>query len=352
MSLHLHPGTTPSAFTRVNAASAGLLSVPPEQYATLLGMEREHLHDDRYRTPAGTNVRIWELMTTRAHWTECAALMTEQTNLGLLGAWDYLIGSAPTPLDGLRDAIRYFAAVGDVRTETLLIAEDAQHITVSHLNAADLTYEAASAIRAYVLGMLRKRLGIALRRALVPVRVRLVSPPPRHHGVLVDLFGTRDIEFDCPVSSMTFHAADLREPTPYVQPGLSEVLRRHTEQMLTDAISVHTWLDHFRIALKETTGTDGASLPVTAARLAVSPRTLQRRLDEHGTTWSAEVEALRRADVTRLLRTTDLPIASIAERSGYADARALRRAVLRWTGHTPAALRAQERAEAVGASPA
>ncbi|GAA1408356.1 hypothetical protein GCM10009639_57970 [Kitasatospora putterlickiae] len=63
------------------------------------------------------------------------------------------------------------------------------------------------------------------------------------------------------------------------------------------------------------------------------------RLDEHGTTWSGEAEALRRTRITRLLRTTDLTIDAIAARTGYADARALRRAVRRWCGNTPDALR-------------
>ncbi|MFC8509885.1 helix-turn-helix domain-containing protein [Streptomyces sp. NPDC057411] len=349
MSLLTHPGTTPSAFTRINATSAGLLGISPASYASLTGMEPEHLHDDRYRTPATTNVRLWELMASRVHWTECAQLMAEQTTLGLLGVWDYLLTSAATPLDGLRDAAAYFAAVADIRTETLLIAEDEQHITVSHVNAADLTYDVASAIRAYVLGLIRQRLGTALRRPLVPVRVELAAQAPRHHGALLDLYGTRDIAFECPVSSITFLAADLRQATPYAQPGLSTVLRRHAEQTLAESIPLHGWLDLFRIALKETSRHDGAGLRATAARMAVSPRTLQRRLDEHGTTWTSEVDALRRADVTRLLRTTDLPLDSIAERSGYADARAVRRAVLRWTGHTPAALRLQGHRPGTGA---
>lgn len=75
------------------------------------------------------------------------------------------------------------------------------------------------------------------------------------------------------------------------------------------------------------------------ARHAVSMRTLQRRLDEHGTTWSNEVETVRREHITRLLHGTDLSIDATAARSDYADARALRPAVQRWYNTTPAALR-------------
>ncbi|MEU8761547.1 helix-turn-helix domain-containing protein [Streptomyces sp. NPDC048659] len=339
MASHTHPGTTPSAFTRVNARAAGILGIPDERYTHLLGMGPEHLAGDRYRTPAATNVRIWELMVAKAHWTEVSALMTRQSAFGDLGVWDYLFTSAPTPLEGLRDAVEYLAGVADTGTETMRVKEEDGEITVSHVNAADLTYEAASAIRAYGLGLVRHRLGVALNRELVPVRATLAARTPRRHGLLTELFGTARVEFERPVTSMTFRAADLRERRPHAQPGLSAVLRRHAELTLAASVPLHDWLALFRATLRDAALDGDAALPTAAARLSVSPRTLQRRLDDHGTTWSAELESVRRAEVTHLLRTTGLSVAAIAERSGYADARTLRRAVVRWTGHTPAALR-------------
>ncbi|MEU8894755.1 helix-turn-helix domain-containing protein [Nocardia sp. NPDC048505] len=74
--------------------------------------------------------------------------------------------------------------------------------------------------------------------------------------------------------------------------------------------------------------------------MAMSARTLRRRLGEHGTSWRNEVEAARLAKATALLRDTGLPVSSVATRVGYSDARALRRAFPPWTGHTPARFRA------------
>ncbi|MEV7280408.1 helix-turn-helix domain-containing protein [Streptomyces sp. NPDC093111] len=339
MASHTHPGTTSAAFTRINARAADLLGIPKDRYAHLLGMDPEHLEGDQYRPPASTNIRLWELMVTKAPWTEVTQLMMGQTAFGQLGVWDYLLTSAPTPIEGLRDAAEFLAGVADAGSETLFVSEDDREITLSHVNAADLSYTAASAIRAYALALIRQRLSAALRKDLVPVRIALATEAPRHHDALHALYGTRNIDFERPVSSITFQAGDLRSPMPHFQPGLSTVLRRHAELTIAAAIPLRSWLDLFRTALKDAACGDGATLPATAARMGVSPRTLQRRLDEHGTTWTAEIEAMRRADVTRLLGSTDLPIDVIAARNGYADARALRRAVHRWTGHTPAALR-------------
>ncbi|MFZ3474770.1 helix-turn-helix domain-containing protein [Streptomyces sp. 4.24] len=77
----------------------------------------------------------------------------------------------------------------------------------------------------------------------------------------------------------------------------------------------------FRTALASAHEEGTPTLSAVARRLTPSTRTLQHRLD------------------TRLLHDTDLNVDSIAARSGYADARALLRAVHRWYGTTPAALR-------------
>ncbi|WP_180303995.1 helix-turn-helix domain-containing protein [Streptomyces sp. JV178] len=103
---------------------------------------------------------------------------------------------------------------------------------------------------------------------------------------------------------------------------------------------LHDWLDLFRTALASAHHDDETpTLNTIARRLALSTRTLQRRLNEHGTTWKSELDTVRRTHTTRLLHTTGLSIDAIAARSGYADARSLRRAVHRWHAATPAALR-------------
>ncbi|MET9954368.1 helix-turn-helix domain-containing protein [Streptomyces sp. NPDC006339] len=315
------------------------MGVEPGALAGLPGTDPRYLNDDRYRTPAATDVRIWELMTTKAAWPELASLMTAQSGLGTLGVWDYLITSARTPLEGLRDAVAFLPTVADPGTEALVLADDGQHVTLSHVNTADLTYETASAIRAYSLGLLVQRLTEAARRPVRPVHVTLTARAPRHHQSLVGLYGTRAVDFETQVSSITFRSADLHAPQPSTQPGLSALLRRHAEQNLASAIPLGDWLDSFRAALHRAWSAGTPTLPATAQLLSLSARTLQRRLGEHGTTWTREVELLRRTRALDLLQATDLTLDSIAEASGYADARALRRAVRRWTGHTTTALR-------------
>ncbi|MFC9815915.1 helix-turn-helix domain-containing protein [Streptomyces virginiae] len=313
--------------------------MPEEGYARLLGLAPEHLGDDLCRTPTTTIIRLAELTTVHAPWTEMALALARRSRIGALGVWDYLVTSALTPLEGIQDAATYFGTVGDTSTDALHVSENGHQVVISHLNQADMAYEAGSAVSAYALGGCLQRLSDAAQRQLVPLRVTLASETPRRHHSLIDLFGTRAIDFEAPVSSMTFLASDLKSPNPQAQPGLSAVLRKHAEQTLASSVALHDWLDLFRAALVSVHDEGAATLAAAARRLAVSPRTLQRRLNEHGTTWHDELEALRQGHITRLLHRTDLTIDAVAAEGGYGDASALRRAVKRWYGTTPGSLR-------------
>lgn len=67
----------------------------------------------------------------------------------------------------------------------------------------------------------------------------------------------------------------------------------------------------------------------------MSGRTLQRRLNEAGCTYSDLVETARLGLAERLLRKKDVKIVDIAFHLGYADAANFTRAYRRWTGSTP-----------------
>lgn len=78
-----------------------------------------------------------------------------------------------------------------------------------------------------------------------------------------------------------------------------------------------------------------------AARLHISSRTFKRKLQEHGASFHELLEAARRAESIRLLRTTSLTVEQIAAQLGYADPSNFCRAFRKWTAATPNTFRAQ-----------
>jgi AraC-like DNA-binding protein len=95
-----------------------------------------------------------------------------------------------------------------------------------------------------------------------------------------------------------------------------------------------SWADAVRELVLEHLERPDLSLRAAARMLAVSPRTLQRRLADEGTSWRAIVDGTRRERVAALLA-EDTTADVAAARVGYAGSRALRRALRRWRESAP-----------------
>ncbi len=74
----------------------------------------------------------------------------------------------------------------------------------------------------------------------------------------------------------------------------------------------------------------------------MSPRTLQRRLGDEGTSVHALLDEVRRGRAAALLD-ADMAIGEVAYLLGYSEPSAFHRAFRRWTGVTPEAFRARTR---------
>ena len=134
-----------------------------------------------------------------------------------------------------------------------------------------------------------------------------------------------------------------------VSPALAELVARYLlldervsqarymlSQHLDSADPVVTRLEAFVLAHLDRQLT----IDTLAAATATSPRTLARKLQASlGTTPHAFVQRLRVARAAQLLETTTLSVEAIAERVGYADPAAFRRAFRALTGQSPRALR-------------
>lgn len=94
------------------------------------------------------------------------------------------------------------------------------------------------------------------------------------------------------------------------------------------------------------------SMSSIAATLNLSERTLRRRLDENGLSYAALLDGERMRRALELLNKSELTLPQVAQESGFADVRSLRRAIKRWTGHTPSAIRQRDAAAAARGEPA
>ncbi|CAL9485481.1 putative HTH-type transcriptional regulator [Nocardiopsis dassonvillei] len=289
--------------------------------------------DEAARVPLPSLVRLWEHLAHTLPPGRAGTHVAQTAALGALPAWDYMLVNGATLADALTGSAPYHRVVTATEEEYAVDVRDGG--LGLRYNTSGGEPRTAAAVHEYVLAYYLRRAREATRADLVPLRVSFAHPAPADHSALVRAFGTADLEFDAGVNELVLRAEDARAPLPSGDPRLAALLRDHAGMLLSAAHPLPGWMDLFRAALDAELDRGAPALDAVAGRLAVGPRTLQRRLGEHGTTWRAEVDRARHGRARRLL-SSGLTAESVAARLGFSDDRALRKAFRRWSGHTPA----------------
>jgi AraC-like DNA-binding protein len=170
-----------------------------------------------------------------------------------------------------------------------------------------------------------------------PSRVALRRPPPPEPDTYRELLG--DVRFGAEHDRCTFDAKSLRTPIERADPAILSVLEPYAERRVAEQGQT------FMASVAELVAAQLDDIPTLASvcrALAVSPRALQLRLAEEGTTFSAIVDRVQRERALVLLATSDLPITTIATRVGFSAPAGLTRAVRRWTGLSPTQYRRRQ----------
>ncbi|PSK30671.1 hypothetical protein C6575_14460 [Nocardia seriolae] len=323
-------GTTPARTAGLLRATALRLGVPPGELNALEpSVDPDVLDDDRLRVPTEWVWRVWELIAAAAG-PGSGLLVAAAAEHSGLHVWDYLFTCAPTLAESVRTAIDLRGVVTDPGTDWA-VEERGSLLTFRATPTAEPT-AALAAIEEFTLSTVLRRLRAAARQQLIPVRVAFSHNATHFYNRMSDEFDTSRIDFASPCAEITFLDAG---PLPTgSDPYLGAMLRDHAHLLLTASRSAPDWRETLHDTITDALRTGDPSLDAAARRLTMSPRTLQRRLQAMGTNWRQEVESVRHQHALHLIRHSDLPVQSVAARLGYTDARTLRRALRRWTGHT------------------
>ncbi|WEN13421.1 AraC family transcriptional regulator ligand-binding domain-containing protein [Rhodanobacter sp. AS-Z3] len=170
---------------------------------------------------------------------------------------------------------------------------------------------------------------------VIPQYVQFVNPAPRNCAAYRAAYGC-PVEFTAPVTRVRFSSATLALPLRAANADLSTLMERQTEQLLALwPTPDEPFVAHIRTAIGALLHDGEPTLPRVAERLAVTPRTAQRHLQQAGTSFRTELETVRRQMAEIYLRDARLSVADIALLLGYSEHSALTRSYRQWTGQAP-----------------
>jgi AraC-like DNA-binding protein len=149
-----------------------------------------------------------------------------------------------------------------------------------------------------------------------------------------------ELRFDAPHDLMVFDEAVLALPMVNRNAQLLAVLLPGLEKAVGQDDEARTLADDVRATLNEAICGDRPAIAKVAKSLGMSPRTMQRRLGELGTTYQEVLDEVRRQSARRLLANTDLAIGEVAFLLGFEEVNSFTRAFQAWEQTTPARWRA------------
>ncbi|MBD9527538.1 AraC family transcriptional regulator [Paracoccus sp. PAR01] len=124
--------------------------------------------------------------------------------------------------------------------------------------------------------------------------------------------------------------------------GLAQILERHIGDLISQSRSPESISDQLRRIIGLWLGQRPITLATMAAELRMSPRSLQRRLSEEGTSLRHLLREHRENLAQTLLRQKSARVSNVANALGYADSTVFWRAFRNWTGQQPSAVHSVE----------
>jgi AraC-like DNA-binding protein len=175
----------------------------------------------------------------------------------------------------------------------------------------------------------------------IPAHALLCEPAPPHAAAIAEALEC-PIAFDQAQNILSYPAVWLSRAPQLANAIAAAQMSAHCARLLEE---FHWQADFTRRVYHELTLTPGRfpDIDTIAENLCMTSRTLRRKLEAEGTSYSDLLVGVRKALAMDYLTTTLLCTEDIAAMLGFSDAVAFRHAFKRWTGMTPGEYRRDPR---------
>ncbi|WP_437278076.1 AraC family transcriptional regulator [Sorangium sp. So ce375] len=317
----------------VAGAAAG--GVAPAELLAAAGVDPADLADPDMRFPRPVEARLWCEAARLLGDDSFGLHLAERLQVGSLGALGFAVRSSATVGEALTRAARYLRVVA--RGPSLEIRIDGDTAHLRHEPPPSGPAPSRHAVE-FFLGNLVVLARRGADPAFTPRAARFRHAAPARVDEHRRLFGA-GLRFGAAHDELEIERAFLSRPQAHAEPLLCEVLDQHLASLAAAVPAEASFLDRARSAIAAELAHGEPTLPAIAARLRMSPRSVQRRLKEEGASLSSVLDRLRADLAVRYLSESRDAISEVAFLLGFSEVSTFHRAFKRWTGVTPAAYR-------------
>lgn len=330
----------PYAQTAVDTAAAQ--GLPPTRLAAALGLPADALSPVGDSLAVATYLRLLDAAAELGGDPLFGLHVGERARLSTFASYGLVLCACDSFRAAARQTMRFEGLAHDLGRSHI-----EEHGTIAHYRWSS-PWLTPSSSRHLAESVMAGILGFAnwLAHAHLPVidvAFAHAAPDATLMPAYERLFGA-PVHFDAPYTGARFPASVLDRPVPNADPSLFGVLASHAERLLAARAQPATRgiADAVRAQIAGNLAQDRARLADVAAALGCTPRTLQRRLAEAGTSYQHELDAIRRQLVEPYLRDPAITLTEVAFLLGYREQSSFNHAFRDWHGTTPAAWRQRQ----------
>jgi len=291
-----------------------------------VGIPLDAATDDELLIPFARAMAAWDHAAEVAHEPALGLVSGATLPLGTYGLLDIVAFSCQTLEDAFKRLARYLPILGGFARCRCVVTEE----------NISLEFDVAPGTSRQAIDLAMSTL-VARIRQLVSVRFSPSQITLPYHRSVPMAYYTKALgahpTFEGRGASIHATAAWMHRPLVLRDPEVSAVLETLAERRLARSCGT-TLVDRVRRVIFERGGV-ASSLQRIAVRLQMSPRTLQRKLAEAGTSLRDVEDAARHELALSYLADRRIGLSETALLVGFSDLSAFDRAFKRWTGMTP-----------------
>jgi AraC-like DNA-binding protein len=321
--------------TRALLDTCDRLGLDAEAIAARAGLDRRSLDDPDARIAGAMAENVWREALGASRDPGLALRAAEAVPPGAYRVLDYAAAASENLGEALRRVASYFGIVGRAHLEI----ETSGDVHTLVLSSAVQGRALPPPAEEYTLAAVLLRTRSATNVPWIPARVTFTFEPPEDTALHRRIFGVDPI-FGAERATMAVAPSDWMQASAGADPNLAAILDEHARAVIAKLpASEDSFATRVAHAIASALSGGDPSLAAIAKALHTTERTLQRRLEDEGTSFASVVASERERAARGYLERREVAIAEVAWLLGFSDQSAFTRAFRRWTGMTPARYR-------------
>jgi AraC-like DNA-binding protein len=336
--------TVATTSSRALLSACERIGIDTRELLAAANLTAAEVDDPDGRLPGEAVAALWQAALERSGDPELGLRVALAVPFGVYRLIDFLAASAATVGEGLLRVARYFPLINSALGWQ--VSEMGGKPGAALARRMALTYPAPAgrlprpyAEYAVAVTVLHCRRASGFDWPVVEVAFEF--GPPSSTADHVNAFGC-PVLFDQPYTGFALAQTTWDTPSRAASSDLLRTLEEHADRLIAglragSVVSAKV----SRLIAEELQGGD-ASLRRIARRMGMSPRTLQRRLEEEDTSFADVVDRTRRDFAEVYIKEEGLALTEVAYLLGFSEPSAFTRAFHRWYGVPPSQFRSRQ----------